>query len=126
MGTSENPGGGLDGYDAIRRAVSDCSSERVAEAISEINTLRLWADKLSKITEKSVPFDVQQMGLDLESSKALQELGVIFEDRDKSNEEKRFYLPESYRTGLGFTLSNTGGRPRVLALIRRNLAKLPF
>jgi cellulose biosynthesis protein BcsQ len=112
--------------EAIRRAVGDCSREKVEEAISEINTLKLWNEKLRNITEKSVPFDAQQMGLDPESSKALQELGVIFEDRDKNNEEKRFYLPESYRTGLGFTLSSTGGRPRVLALIRRNSVKLPF
>jgi hypothetical protein len=112
--------------DAIRRAVGDFSREKVAEAISEINTLKLWNDQLVTITEKSVPFDAQQMGLDPESSKALQELGVIFEDRDKINEEKRFYLPESYRTGLGFTLSSTGGRPRVLALIRRNSVRLPF
>jgi len=112
--------------DAIRRAVGDCSSEKVKEAISEINTLKLWNEKLREITEKSVPFDAHQMGLDPESSKALQELGVIFEDRDKNNEEKRFYLPESYRAGLGFTLSSTGGRPRVLALMRRNSVKLPF
>ncbi|MDP2099689.1 MAG: hypothetical protein U1D70_01555 [Methylobacter sp.] len=112
--------------EAIRRAVGDCSREKVEEAISEINQLKVWSEKLRDITDKSVPFDAQEMGLDPESSKALQELGVIFEDRDKNNEEKRFYLPESYRTGLGFTLSGAGGRPRVLALMRRNSVKLPF
>ncbi|MDO9214563.1 MAG: hypothetical protein Q8Q54_07440 [Methylococcales bacterium] len=109
---------------AIRYAVGDCSREKVEEAISEINTLKLWNDKLTEIAEKSVPFDAQQMGLKPEWSKELQELGVIFEDRGK-NEEKRFYLPESYRTGLGFSLSNAG-RPKVLALIQRNSVKLPF
>ncbi len=109
---------------AIRRAVGDCSREKVEEAISEINTLKLWNDKLTEIPEKSVPFDAQQMGLKPEWSKELQELGVIFEERGK-NEEKRFYLPESYRTGLGFSLSNAG-RPKVLALIQRNSVKLPF
>lgn len=111
---------------AIRRAVGDCSREKVEEAISEINTLKLWNEQLAKISdsEKSVPFDAQQMGLKSEWSKELQELGVIFEDRGK-NEEKRFYLPESYRTGLGFSLSNAG-RPKVLALIQRNSVKLPF
>lgn len=111
---------------AIRRAVGDCSHEKVKEAISEINTLKLWNEQLETISdsEKSVPFDAQQMGLKPEWSKELQELGVIFEDRGK-NEEKRFYLPESYRTGLGFSLSNAG-RPKVLALIQRNSVKLPF
>ncbi|MBS0425010.1 MAG: ParA family protein [Proteobacteria bacterium] len=112
--------------EAIRRAVRECSSEKVKEAISEINILKTWNDTLQNISEKSVPFDAAEMGLDSESSKALQELGVIFEDRDKHNEEKRFFLPESYRTGLGFTLSSTGGRPRVLALMRRNSVQLPF
>ena len=111
---------------AIRRAVGDCSREKVEEAISEINTLKLWNEQLATISdsEKSVPFDAQKMGLKPEWSKELQELGVIFEDRGK-NEEKRFYLPESYRTGLGFSLSNAG-RPKVLALIQRNSVKLPF
>lgn len=110
---------------AIRHAVRDCSGEKVKEAIIEINTLKLWNDQLIDIPEKSVPFDAKQMKLEPEWSKTLQELGVIFEDRDKNNEEKRFYLPESYRTGLGFSLSNVG-RPKVLALIQRNSVKLPF
>lgn len=111
--------------EAIRRAVGACSSKKVDEAIIEIEVLRQWNDELKKIeTEKSVPFDAQEMGLKPEWLKALQDLGVIFEERDKNNEEKRFYLPESYRTGLGFSLSSTG-RPKVLALIKRNL-KLPF
>lgn len=114
--------------EAIRGAVGDCSRKKVEEAIDEIDVLRQWNDELNNITstEKSVPFNDQKMGLNRESSKALQELGVIFEDRDKPNEEKRFYLPESYRTGLNFTLNSAGGRPRVLALIQRNSVKLPF
>lgn len=113
---------------AIRGAMSNCSSDKVNEAIDEIDVLRQWNIELVKISssEKSVPFDDQKMGLTRELSKALQELGVIFEDQDKKSEDKRFYLPEIYRTGLGFTLNSAGGRPRVLALIRRNSINLPF
>jgi MinD-like ATPase involved in chromosome partitioning or flagellar assembly len=111
--------------DAIRRAVGACSKKKVDEAIVEIEVLKQWNDELKKIQiEKSVPFDAQEMSLKPEWLKSLQDLGVIFEELDKNNEEKRFYLPESYRTGLGFSLSSTG-RPKVLALIKRNL-KLPF
>ncbi len=111
---------------AIRSVVGkECSDKKVYEAESEIEVLRQWIAELAKIKiEKSVPFDAQEMGLKPEWLKALQELGVIFEDREKNTEEKRFYLPESYRNGLGFTLSSVG-RPRVLALIKRNV-KLPF
>ncbi|NOS88098.1 MAG: ParA family protein [Methylococcaceae bacterium] len=112
---------------AIRSAVEKCSAAKVEEAILEIEVLNQWSDELKKNqVDRSVPFDAQEesMGLPPERLKALQDLGVIFEDRDKMTEKKRFYLPESYRSGLGFTLTSTG-RSKVLAIIKRNL-KLPF
>jgi len=114
--------------DAIRDAVGECSRAKVKEAIDEIDVLKQWADKLAKIdnNQKSSPFNDQQMELTPESAKALQELGVIFEDRDKINEEKRFYLPEIYRTGLNFESNSARGRPRVLTLLQRNSVNLQF
>jgi len=115
--------------EAIRKAVTNCSKEKVEEATAEISVLRQWADLLKKIEdkEKIVPFDAKKVGLTSEFTEvlqALQTLGIIFEDKDKGD-DKRFYLPESYRSGLEFTLSSTG-RPKVLALIQRNSIKLPF
>ncbi len=112
--------------DAIRRAVEDCSREKVQEAITEIDVLKSWHRELQSIPneKKVVPFEAFDVGLTSELAKALQGLGIIFEDRDKKGVE-RFYLPESYRTGLGFTLT-ASARPKVLALIQRNLGKLPF
>lgn len=113
---------------AIRSAVEKCSDAKVEEAIKEMEVLKQWNDELNKRkpNDRSVPFDAleESMGLPPDRLRALQDLGVIFEDRDKMTEKKRFYLPESYRSGLGFTLTSTG-RSKVLAIIKRNL-KLPF
>ncbi len=113
--------------EAIRKAVINCSKEKVEEAKAEIGVLKEWAKSLDHIhkDEKIVPFDAKKVGLTPELTEALQKLGIIFEDKDKGNDDNRFYIPESYRSGLGFTLSS-GGRPKVLALIRRNSVKLPF
>jgi cellulose biosynthesis protein BcsQ len=112
--------------DAIRRAVEDCSIKKVEEATKEIDVLNSWYTKLESIPneKKVVPFEALNVGLTPELAKALQGLGIIFEDTDKKVAQ-RFYLPESYRTGLGFTLT-ASARPKVLALIQRNLGKLPF
>lgn len=112
--------------EAIRRAVEDCSSDKVQEAITEIDVLKRWNTNLAQIDSsyKTVPFNASSVGLNADMSKALQELGVVFEDKKKEAED-RFYLPESYRTGLGFQLTATA-RPKVLALIQRNSVKLPF
>lgn len=112
--------------DAIRRSVEDCSNKKIEEAIAEIEVLNRWYTSLKNIpdTEKTVPFSALSVQLEPNMSNALQELGVIFEDKDKKD-DKRFYLPESYRTGLGFQLTATA-RPKVLALIQRNSVKLPF
>ena len=50
----------------------------------------------------------------------LEEMGVIYEDKQK-DEIKRFYMPEIFREGLGF--SGQGARPRIVALKRRILGK---
>ncbi|MCQ8127504.1 ParA family protein [Methylomonas rivi] len=112
--------------EAIRRSVEDCSNKKVEEAIAEIDVLSRWYNSLKSVPEadKYVPFNAVSVKLEPGMSNALQELGVVFEDKDKKD-DKRFYLPESYRTGLGFQLTATA-RPKVLALIQRNSVKLPF
>jgi hypothetical protein len=50
----------------------------------------------------------------------LEDMGVIYEDKQK-DEIKRFYMPEIFREGLGF--SGKGARPKIVALKRRVLGK---
>ncbi|MEY4980049.1 MAG: hypothetical protein RLZZ352_2319 [Pseudomonadota bacterium] len=112
--------------ESMRKAIPMCSQEKVTEAAIEIAPLKSWMAQLAQITgRKQIPFDAQEMGLDIKALQALQELGVIFEDRKVPVGEPRLYLPEIYRTGLNFETS-TAGRPRTQALLKSNLGVLPF
>lgn len=112
--------------EAMRKSLLSCSEEKVNEAIKEIRPLEQWMQELKKVPQdsKKVPFNPLDVGLNLQLLTILKELGVIYEDTDQVGEE-RFYLPEIYRSGLKFT-SAIGGRPRVQALLKRNLRGLPF
>ncbi|EOC0060676.1 ParA family protein [Cronobacter turicensis] len=112
--------------EAMRKSLLSCSEEKVDEAVKEIRPLEQWTLQLKSIPSenKRVPFSPLEVGLDLQLLNVLKELGVIYEDTDQVGEE-RFYLPEIYRSGLKFT-SSMGGRPRVQALLKRNLRGLPF
>lgn len=113
--------------EAIRQSLSECSREKVEEACTEILPLRDWQIKLQDIPEdsKKVPFNPASVGLSEELIRSLKDIGVIYEDIDRLEDSDRFYLPEIYRTGLGFK-SAVGGRPRVQALLKRNLGGMPF
>lgn len=113
--------------EAIRQSLSECSREKVEEASTEILPLREWQIKLQDIPDESkkVPFSPGNVGLSDELIRSLKDIGVIYEDIDRLEESDRFYLPEIYRTGLGFK-SAIGGRPRVQALLKRNLGGMPF
>ncbi len=113
--------------ESMRSAIPKCSEEKVGEAVKEIAVLSDWKEKLDGLpaAERRVPFDPASLGLSPEGLNSLRELGVIYEDTDQKNSAERFYLPEIYRQGLGFETS-VAGRPRTLALLKRNLPKLPF
>lgn len=113
--------------EAIRRSLPECSTEKVNEAIAEIKALSDWQKILTKIPAENlkVPFNPSTVGLSIELLTSLKELGIIYEDVDQLGEENRFYLPEIYRWGLKFG-SVGGGRPRVQALLKRNLGGMPF
>ena len=113
--------------EAIRKSLPECSNEKVKEAASEIKVLQQWQEILEKTSAefKKVPFSATAVGLSNERLAILRELGIVYEDVDQLDEENRFYLPEIYRWGLGFQ-SSAGGRPRVQALLKRNLGRMPF
>ena len=111
--------------ESLRKAIPKCSLEKVDEAAKEIEPLRQWREQLKQLKEgRVVPFDASSVGLDAQQLTILQELGIIFEDTQVPVGEPRLYLPEIYRTGLGFETSVTG-RPRTQALVKSNVA-LPF
>jgi cellulose biosynthesis protein BcsQ len=108
---------------AIRRALKPCSEEKVTEAKEEYPAFKTWVeDTLPKYpaTQRIIPFAVEEFDMDQKTVTLLEEMGVIYEDKEK-DEIKRFYMPEIFREGLGF--SGKGARPKIVALKRRVLGK---
>lgn len=112
--------------ESIRRAIPDCSKEKVVEAIAEIAPLKAWSDRMAAegLTDRRIPFSADPMKLRPPELAALRELGVIYEDLDPSLGDERLFLPEIYRAGLNFDPS--GGRPKIQALLKKNLGVMPF
>jgi cellulose biosynthesis protein BcsQ len=108
---------------AIRRALKPCSEKKVEEAKEEYPAFKTWVEeKLPKYppAERKIPFAVEQFEMDQETVRMLEEMGVIYEDKEKSD-TTRFYMPEIFREGLGF--SGKGARPRIVVLKRKVLGK---
>jgi len=104
---------------AIRRALEPCSQKKVEEAEQEYPQFKEWRETIPKGSERVVPFTLEDFELEARHLKLLEEMGVIYEHREK-NGIVRYYMPEIFRKGLGFEL-NGGARPRVLALKRKAL-----
>jgi MinD-like ATPase involved in chromosome partitioning or flagellar assembly len=113
--------------ESMRKAIPQCSVEKVEEAQKEIAPLREWMLQLktNSVTVRKVPFSASAMFLTPEMLNSLQEIGIIYEDLDGALGEERLFLPEIYRSGLGFETS-TGGRPRMQALLKKNLGSIPL
>jgi hypothetical protein len=106
---------------AIRRALKPCSEEKVKEAKEEYPAFKTWVEEtLPPQSERKIPFAVEKFDIDQQTMRMLEEMGVIYEDTAKE-EIARFYMPEIFREGLGF--SGQGARPRIVALKRRVLGK---
>lgn len=112
--------------EAMRKAIPLCSRRKVEEAISEIEPLKAWSHRMEKnnISDRSIPFSAASVLLEQEELSVLRELGVVYEDVDPLLGDKRLFLPEIYRAGLKFDLS--AGRPKIQALLKKNLGKMPF
>lgn len=113
--------------ESMRKAIPRCSKGKVDEAKAEIVPLKLWVEAMEhqNIRNLRVPFSAAQAGLDSSLLAALQALGVIYEDLDGNFGEDRLFLPEIYRSGLGFETSATG-RPRMQALLKKNIGSIPL
>lgn len=113
--------------ESMRKAIPLCSVEKVTEAKAEIASLRNWVEAMlqQQIRNLKVPFSADQAGLSPELLAALQELGVIYEDLDGNLGDERLFLPEIYRSGLGIDTS-AAGRPRMQALLKKNIGIIPL
>lgn len=111
----------------MRKAIPDCSIEKVNEAKSEIAPLKKWTELLEQqnVRNLKVPFSLEQAKLTPSLLGSLQEIGVIYEDVDGNLGEERLFLPEIYRYGLSFDTS-AAGRPRTQALLKKNIGAIPL
>lgn len=107
---------------AIRRAIEPCSKDKVSEVKEEYPEFKKWVDIVeTEYTpeQKRAPFTLDALSINQATIRMLEDIGVIYEDRGK-DDIARYYMPEIYRSGLGFTLEK-GARPRVLVLKRKAL-----
>ena len=107
---------------AIRRAIEPCSIGKVKEVKEEYPEFKRWVDTVVigyTPEQKRAPFTPDTLSLEQTTIRMLEDIGVIYEDRGK-DDVSRYYMPEIYRSGLGFTLEK-GARPRVLVLKRKAL-----
>jgi MinD-like ATPase involved in chromosome partitioning or flagellar assembly len=106
---------------AIRQSITPCSVKKVDEAKVEYPLFKQWASKISEFPadKRRVPFAPEQLEMEPKTIDILKEIGVIYEDKE-INESERFYIPEIFRTGLGFTYADRG-RKRILVLKRKAL-----
>lgn len=113
--------------ESMRKAIPLCSAEKVNEAKQEILPLRKWISLMEEhsVRHLKVPFNQAESQLDAGLLNALQEIGVIYEDLDGRLGEERLFLPEIYRSGLGFETS-AAGRPRTQALLKKNIGSIPL
>ncbi len=99
---------------AIKGALPECSSEKIQEIENENTSLKNVFAKLGDLPEanRKIPFIRDTIQLSLEEMKILEDNGVVIREKDK------YYMPEIFRLGLGFSLT-AAGRPRIIALARR-------
>ena len=98
----------------IRGALPECSEEKITEIELENTALKNVFAKFRNLSQdqRKIPFRPEQLGLSVEEMKILEENGVVIREKDN------YYMPEIFRLGLEFKLTE-GVRPAVMSLARR-------
>lgn len=96
----------------IKKAVSDCSNDKIKEIRDEIKALGPIFDKLEKAPaeNKVLPFFGDTFNLSQSEEKIMKQEGYLRIENDK------YYLPEIIRHALKFRYGK-GARPKVLSLL---------
>jgi len=96
----------------IKKAVSDCSNEKIGEIREEIKALGPIFDKLgnASVENKVLPFYNDTFNLTQGEEKVMRQEGYLRIENDK------YYLPEIIRHALKFKYGK-GARPKVLSLL---------
>jgi hypothetical protein len=105
--------------EAIRKAITPCSVEKIKELQQEIPNLEPIFQKLRADREvKQIPFDIKDYNLENDEVRLLEQQGFLIEYGSEG-----YYMPEIIRLGLGFKLEK-GARPKVVALLNRAKSRI--
>ncbi|MGW3655849.1 ParA family protein [Streptomyces sp. NPDC005151] len=98
---------------AMRRALPQSSREKISAMELENVPVRTVFRHLQALPEETrkVPFTLESVELDSVQARLLEANGVLFRENDQ------YWIPEIYRYGLGFGVSNVG-RPRVVSITK--------
>jgi hypothetical protein len=98
----------------MREVLEECSRKKIEEIITENLILKDIFSTLQDLSseQKHIPFTQSESNLSPEEMKILEDNGALL------REGNHYYLPEIFRSGLGFSRSSVA-RPRILALARR-------
>lgn len=99
----------------IKKAVSECSFEKITEIREEIKGLGAIFDKMdaASVDKKVLPFSGETFSLSQEEEKLMKAEGYLKVENDK------YYLPEIIRHALSFKYAK-GARPKVLSLLLKH------
>ncbi|NEP10039.1 MAG: AAA family ATPase [Symploca sp. SIO2C1] len=99
---------------AIRESLNECGKQKIKEIKQENKALGDVLEKLQNLRseDKKIPFTRDDTGLSQEDVKILENNGAVI------SEGNDYYMPEIFRTGLGFTFKGRG-RTKVISLARR-------
>ncbi|REJ11877.1 MAG: hypothetical protein C6W59_15930 [Paenibacillaceae bacterium] len=105
--------------EAIRKAITPCSVEKIKELQVEIPNLEPIFEKLRADRDvKQIPFDIKDYNLEYDEVRLLEQQGFLIEYGSEG-----YYMPEIIRLGLGFKLEK-GARPKVVALLNRAKSRI--
>lgn len=99
---------------AIRESLNECGKQKIEEIKQENTALGNVLEKLRNLRaeQKKIPFTRDDTGLSQEDVKILENNGAVISEGDD------YYMPEIFRTGLGFIFKGKG-RTKVISLARR-------
>ncbi len=112
--------------ESLAKGLAAFSVKRVEAAKAELPVFTSWTTKLADVSVefKSMPFSAGETQLEPDELSVLMAVGIIYEEQGVRDSDKRYYLPELYRQGLGFTIT-AGVRSKIQLMLKESLDKLP-
>lgn len=96
----------------IRKAIPECSKDKLTDIKNEMKLTYEIFEKFINMEQKLLPLTLDKISLTGEEIAKLESQGYL------KISDKKYYMPEIIRLGLGF-IYQTGARPKVLSLLNQ-------